>query len=241
MKAFFDSVRASFGPLAQNQVQGIEILLKATEGLPLNHRAYVLATSWHETGPASSKLHMTPRKEIWGPTAAQQRYEGRADLGNTQKGDGKRFMGRGYVQITGRTNYEKASKLVGKDLVANPDLALEADIAAKIIVHGMTHGWFTGRKMSDYTTYKGMRRVVNGTDKDTLIAGYAEKFETALNALAEPVEPVPIPPAPTPPPAPETPPAPTPVAPDPAPNIAAWIAAAAITLVAAFAAWIMKG
>lgn len=241
MKAFFDSVRASFGPLAQNQVDGIEILLKATEGLPLKHRAYVLATSWHETGPASSKLHMTPRKEIWGPTAAQSRYEGRKDLGNTQKGDGKRFMGRGYVQITGRTNYEKASKLVGKDLVANPDLALEADIAAKIIVHGMTVGWFTGKKMSDYTTYKGMRRVVNGTDKDTLIAGYAEKFEAALHALVEPVEPAPIPPAPAPVPPPEPPPAPTPVAPDPAPNIAAWIAAAAIALIAAFAAWIMKG
>jgi putative chitinase len=242
VKSFFDSVRASFGALAQNQVDGIETLLKATEGLPVQHRAYVLATAWHETGPASSKLHMTPRREIWGPTAAQQRYEGRADLGNTQKGDGKRFMGRGYVQITGRTNYQKASKLVGKDLVGNPDLALEADIAARIIVHGMVNGWFTGKRMADYTTYKGMRRVVNGTDKDTLIAGYAEKFETALKALpAKPVEPAPAPPPPAPVQPPETPPAVTPVAPDPAPNIAAWIAVAAITLVAAFAAWIMKG
>lgn len=61
------------------------------------------------------------------------------------------------------------------------------------------------------------------------------------SGAGKPVEPAPIPPAPTPPPATEPPPAPTPVAPDPAPNIAAWIAAAAIALVAAFAAWIMKG
>lgn len=179
-KEFFDTVRSGFGPLAKNQVDGINVLLKATEGLPPRHRAYVLATAWHETGPASSALHMTPRREIWGPTAAQTRYEGRADLGNTQPGDGRRFAGRGYVQITGRANYAKASKLIGRDLVADPDLALNADIAARVMVHGMVHGWFTGRKMADYASYRDMRRVVNAMDRADLIAGYAEKFEHAL-------------------------------------------------------------
>lgn len=192
MKAFYSSLRASFGPLAQNQVDGIKHLVDATSGLPIRQRAYVLATAWHETGPAASQLHMTPRREIWGPTEAQKRYEGRSDLGNTVLGDGKRFMGRGYVQITGRTNYQKASTLVGKDLVANPDLALEPDIAARIIVHGMTRGWFTGRKMSDFLDYQDMRRVVNGMDKAALIAGYAEKFEAALRLL-EVTKPVPPP------------------------------------------------
>jgi hypothetical protein len=141
-KEFFDSIRSSLfnGKMSQNQVDGVTLLLKATEGLPLRHRAYVLATTHHETGPMSSDLHWTPRREIWGPTAAQKRYEGRVDLGNTQPGDGKRFMGRGYVQITGRENYRKASSLTGRDLVAEPDLALRADIAARIIVHGMVHG-----------------------------------------------------------------------------------------------------
>lgn len=245
MKPFFDSIRASLfkGSMSQNQVSGVTFLLKATEGLPLKHRAYILATTHHETGPASSNLHWTPRREIWGPTAAQSRYEGRKDLGNTVKGDGKRFMGRGYVQITGRTNYQKASSLVGKDLVANPDLALDPDIAARIIVHGMVNGWFTGKKLSDYDSYVNMRRIVNGTDKAQLIAEYAEMFESALKKLpagsVEPSKPAPAPPAP---PIPETPPAVAPALPEtPAQSMAKWVLAIVGAALAALMAWMMKG
>lgn len=242
MKPFFDSIRASLfgGSMSQNQVSGVNVLLSATEGLPLKHRAYILATAHHETGPSSSDLHWTPRREIWGPSAAQSRYELRADLGNTEVGDGRRYMGRGYVQITGRTNYRKASNLVGKDLVAVPDLALDPAIAARIIVHGMVNGWFTGKKLSDYDNYVNMRRIVNGTDKAELIAGYAEKFEAALKLLpADPAKPVPTPPAP---PAPETPPAVTPETPEtPAQSLAKWIMAAVGMALAALMAWMIKG
>ena len=241
-KEFFDAIRPLFGgTLRQNQVEGLEILLKATEGLPLRHRAYILATSFHETGPASSDLHMTPRREIWGPTPAQKRYEGRVDLGNTQPGDGKRFMGRGYVQITGRANYNRASTIVGRDLVSNPDLTMDPDIAAQIIVHGMLHGWFTGRKMSDFDSYVNMRRVVNGTDRAELIAGHAEKFEAALKLLpASMPQPKPVPPAtaPIPPPAPETPPVPLP---ETGQGTTAIIIGALGAIAAAIAAWIFGG
>lgn len=62
-------------------------------------------------------------REIWGPTTAQRSYEGRRDLGNTQPGDGHRFMGRGIFQITGRANYDLIGQRIGIDLVDNPALA----------------------------------------------------------------------------------------------------------------------
>lgn len=63
-----------------------------------------LANVGHETGG------LKWLQEIWGPTPAQLRYEGRQDLGNTQAGDGKRFMGRGMFQTTGRANYRKLTQ-----------------------------------------------------------------------------------------------------------------------------------
>ncbi len=67
-----------------------------TSGL---ERAHFLAQVGHESGDYYYKA------EIWGPTPTQSRYEGRSDLGNNQPGDGKKFKGRGYIQITGRANY----------------------------------------------------------------------------------------------------------------------------------------
>jgi Chitinase class I len=72
------------------------------------------------------------------------------DLGNTQKGDGVRFHGRGYVQLIGRSNYGKAGKLVKPDLLGNADLALDPAIAGKILFAGMESGLFTSKKLGDY-------------------------------------------------------------------------------------------
>ena len=158
-----------------------------------NQIAYILATAQHE-----SKL--TPIEEY--DSGAD--YNGRKDLGNTQPGDGPRYKGRGYVQITGRANYKKYSELTGQDLVGNPSLALNENVAAFILVHGMRTGNFTGAKVSDYigggkTDFYGARDTVNGnSDKADLIAGYAKQWQTKLPqyntgtpAAAGPVQPAP--------------------------------------------------
>jgi predicted chitinase len=144
-----------------------------------NQAAYVLATAKHETG------NFRWLREIWGPTKAQQRYEGRKDLGNVEFGDGKRFMGRGFVQITGRRNYKDWSKRLGISLIADPYKAEEPEIAVRILVEGMKLGTFTGKKLSDYITlqrsnFRSARRIVNGMDRADLIARYAAEYDDAL-------------------------------------------------------------
>jgi len=74
-------------------------------------------------------------REYWGPTAAQRRYQGRADLENLQPGDGKRYMGRGIFQLTGRYNYRIYGPKVGADLVGNPELAAEPRMSFRIACH----------------------------------------------------------------------------------------------------------
>lgn len=148
-------------------------------GLLRNQTAYVLASAHWETG------NFKYMREIWGPTAAQKRYEGRKDLGNIQDGDGKRYMGRGFIQITGRRNYTDWAMRLGIDLVGNPALAEKPEYAVRILVEGMKLGTFTGKKLSDYITlqrsdFVNARRIVNGTDKAAQIASLARDYDKAL-------------------------------------------------------------
>lgn len=181
-------------------------------GLLRNQLAYVLATAWHETGgkmqPIAESLNYSVsglmntfsrariskadcdrygRKD--GKAANQAAIAncvyggewGKKNLGNTKQGDGWLYRGRGYVQITGRANYEKFG------IANNPDAALVGKDAAKILVEGMSKGSFTGRKLSDYITlqksdFVEARRIINGTDKADMIAGYAKQYDAMLKA-----------------------------------------------------------
>lgn len=112
--------------------------------------------------------------------ASGSAYEGRKDLGNTQPGDGKRYKGRGYIQLTGRSNYEKAGKALGLDLVGNPSLAEDPEVAADVSV------WFwetqVRPQVPDFLDTERVTKVVNGgfnglSDRKS----YLEKFTKKWN------------------------------------------------------------
>jgi predicted chitinase len=87
-------------------------------------------------------------------------YEGRKDLGNTQPGDGKRFKGRGPIQITGRYNYTAAAKALGLNLVGNPAMAAQPQYAFHVSAWWWgTHGLNTFSDKQDVT---GATRRING-------------------------------------------------------------------------------
>lgn len=103
-------------------------------------------------------------EEIWGPTDPQRRYEPpgslAAKLGNTQPGDGKRFKGRGPIQITGRFNYTKYGALLGVDLVAQPELAATPEIAfATAGLYWKSNGL---NELADANDFLKITRRING-------------------------------------------------------------------------------
>ncbi|MBI1682369.1 glycoside hydrolase family 19 protein [Caulobacter hibisci] len=197
-KAFFDYLRANdmLGPvLTADEVEGLNVITAAAglAGWPASWTAYALATAYHETAHT-----MQPVKEIGGPDYFRRRYDisgQRPDiartLGNTQIGDGAKYAGRGYVQVTGRANYDRARRELGQPLVDRPDLAMNDAIAAAIMVKGMAEGWFTGRSLKSYLTtttagtraqFVEARRIINGQDRAGDIADYALAFQKALQA-----------------------------------------------------------
>jgi predicted chitinase len=103
-------------------------------------------------------------EEIWGPTPAQQCYEPPSELasklGNGQTGDGKRFKGRGPIQITGRDNYKKYGGLLEIDLVQNPDLAATADVGFRIAgLYWQNNGL---NEMADRFLFETITKRING-------------------------------------------------------------------------------
>jgi len=99
-------------------------------------------------------------REIWGPTPAQAKYEGRVDLGNTAAGDGFKFRGRGLIQVTGRANYAVCGEALGMDLVKQPELLELPQHAA------MSAAWFWKQKglndLADSDQFNTITRRING-------------------------------------------------------------------------------
>lgn len=188
---FFNAVRADpfGGNLTQGQVDGMNYLLNMWEKhfAPYNPNdgtnwlAYCLATAYHETAATME------------PIAEYGKGSGHS-YGEPTGPHNQCYYGRGYVQLTWEDNYIKGEGIL-RDKYAHdsceihqyPDKMLEHEPSALILFDGSVYGWFTGVSLQNYFnaangTYDpyNARRVINGTDKADLIAGYFEAFKKAL-------------------------------------------------------------
>ena len=183
-KIFYDKIRASLfhGILSESKVDSIEAILHECEINDITdyrEMAYIFATIFHETAGTMQPI------EEYGKGAGHAYGKKIKQDRSTYLAPPKIFYGRGFVQLTWYENYERMGKHLGVDLLNHPELALQLDIASRIIIEGMTKGMFTGRKLSDYfndetTDYIKARTIINGNDCAEKIAGYANKFFTAL-------------------------------------------------------------
>ena len=118
--------------------------------------SHFLAQVAHESGTGKWL------REIWGPTAAQKGYEGRADLGNIQPGDGRRFAGRGLIQLTGRANYTEYSH----DIYGDERAVDDPDMVARYPDAALAAGWFWSKRslnaLADTDDVRAVTKRVNG-------------------------------------------------------------------------------
>jgi hypothetical protein len=163
------------------------------ERLPLQQAAYVLATAYWETARTMKPVRETLANSDAQAIARLDRAFANGGLPWVTRAywrpdaSGRSWFGRGYVQLTHHDNYVKAGQALGINMVADPGVALNADVAAKIIVRGMKEGWFTGQKLGDHINATGARyvkarNIVNGSDKASEIAQLAAQYEALLRA-----------------------------------------------------------
>ena len=118
-----------------------------------NRASAFLAQIGHESG------QLRYSEEI----ASGAAYEGRRNIGNIYKGDGKKFKGRGLIQITGRTNYTEISKAWNIDFLSNPELLSTPEYAVKSACW-----WWAKRGLNELAdagteaTFKNITRIING-------------------------------------------------------------------------------
>jgi predicted chitinase len=165
-----------FKEISEKQLRGITAILDKYEESEINNPkqlAYILATVYHETYDFLRGVReMHPMKELGGEAYLKRKpyYP---------------YYGRDFCHTTWLSNFEKVKAFSGVDVVKDPDKIADISLATDVLFHFMIKGLYTGKKLSDYITttrcdYDGARRIINGTDKAKLIAGYAMKFEKAL-------------------------------------------------------------
>ncbi len=175
---FFRKARAHpfAGTMTQGQVDGCNAILdeweKRMPGADERWLAYMLATAKWETA------HTMKPIEEYGHGAGHP-------YGEPDPVTGQTYYGRGYVQLTWKTNYQKMQDMLGEPLVTEPSLALDPAVAADVMFKGMEHGSFTGVGLSRYFSDAAddpvnARRIINGTDHAADIANIHNAFLLAL-------------------------------------------------------------
>ena len=136
--------------------------------------AAFLAQIGHESG------QLKYVKEIWGPTKAQAKYEGRVDLGNAVEGDGSKYRGRGLIQITGRANYMTCGEALALDLLNQPELLEKPQHAC------MSAAWYWASKglntLADAGQFDKITQRINGGQNGA--ADRQALYARALKVLA---------------------------------------------------------
>lgn len=192
-KSFYSKLKISklskLLKINNNQIEGINIIFKEWDSrkdfTDIRWLAYMLATFYHECDGK-----MQPIEEYG--KGKNRPYSKKIKIsGKSYSTPNKIYYGRGDVQLTWFENYELMGRLLGIDLLNNPELALEPTIACKIMFEGMTKGAssfgdFTGKCLEMYfnkTTNDPInaRRIINGKDKATLIKGYYDSFLICLS------------------------------------------------------------
>jgi hypothetical protein len=169
----FDAGKTKLFPKGYTQQQTDylnEIIDQANaQGVAMKEQiAYLLATPYHEAYNYQKGVRFGAMKEMGGDAYLKSKkyYP---------------FYGRGPSHLTWDYNYKKEARRTGLDLINNPDLMMDVKIGSESHVYCMMHGVYTGKKLSDYINnitvdFMGARRIINGQDQATLIAGYANDF-----------------------------------------------------------------
>jgi predicted chitinase len=159
---------------AANRASSAHSIIQAAQERHLTKAqiAYILATAEHESDSFNTLEEYSKGEQ----------YEGRAALGNTHAGDGVRFKGRGYVQLTGRLNYTKYTEITGLELVKLPIILMNRPaLSVFVIVDGMMNGVYTRRRLDEFVNnqkqdFFNARQVVNGHDRADKIAAQADHW-----------------------------------------------------------------
>ena len=148
---------------------------------PAEHLSHLQAALFEiaATPLRAALAHESDRFRALEEYASGAAYEGRADLGNTEPGDGKRYKGRGVIQLTGRANYRRAGKYLGVDLERQPDLAALPAIAYQTAAHYWLDRGINAK--ADRDDIRGVTKLINGgtnglRDRKVLISAAKHAF-----------------------------------------------------------------